>query len=161
MTSRTVTCTKQLMIIAMLSLCISFYSVISVDSRILTSEDSSAAIDRAKTEFRRAFVAVRENEAYGVDQARLGLLVERLNLIIWMIDRSERLSLRCDIQEAIAQADRAVEFSKAVISEAITLRHDTSQQISYEGVLRFAIVPLVSLLLAVGTYYGYRRWRNN
>lgn len=151
---------KLFAVTAMLSLCVSFCTTTpDVNSRVLTSEDSSAAIDKARMEFERAFVVVRETEVSGADQAQLGSLVERLNLVIWMIDRAERLSRHGDIQEAIAQADRSVEFSQAVISEAMRSTYGTSRQDNSETILRFLMPPLISLLLAVGTYNGCKRWR--
>jgi hypothetical protein len=147
------------MIAAVLTLCVSFCTTITVYSRIL-SEESVAAIDRAKMEFRKAFNIVRESEATGLDESRLRVLAERLNLIIWMIDRAERLSLHGDPQEAIAQANRSVEFSNAAVSEAVALRRHTPEQISYEWIVRFAAAALISLLPAAGTYYGYRHRRN-
>jgi len=54
-----------------------------------------------------------------------------------------------------------VEFSNAVVSEAVALRRDTPEKISYEWIVRFAGAALISLSLAAGTYYGCKHRRSS
>lgn len=65
------------------------------------------AIDRADVEFKRAIVAAREAEAAGADGDQLKVLVERLNTVLWMVDRAEQLLIRGDVEGAVAEAERS------------------------------------------------------
>lgn len=120
---------------------------------------SSEATDRANVEFARAIAAVREAEGAGAQEDQLRVLIEKLNSAVWMIDRAERLLLQGDIIEAAAQADRSVEISKGVAMEAVKLRDEASQRTYYGKTLTFGMVPVASLLVTVGSYFGWKWWR--
>lgn len=126
---------------------------------VSTLSGSSQAIDRANVEFARAIAAVREAEAAGANDDELGVLAEKLDLIVWMIDRAERLLLQGNIEGAAAQADRSIEFSRGVVLQAGQLRDKASLRTYYGKVLTFGMVPVASLLVTVGTHYGWKRWR--
>lgn len=124
-----------------------------------TLNGDSQAIDRANVEFAKAIAAVREAEAAGAEGNQLGALVERLNTVVWMIDRAESLLLQGDVQEAAAQAERSVEVSKEIVSQAAKLRDEASQRAFYGKVFAFGMTPVASLLVTVGGHYGWKRWR--
>jgi len=120
---------------------------------------SSQAVDRASSEFAKAIAAVREAEAAGADENRLSALVERLNAVVWMIDRAESLLLQGDVQAATAQAERGIEASREIVSQAAKLRDEASLRTYYGKIFTFGMVPVVSLLVTVGAHYGWKWWR--
>lgn len=123
------------------------------------SSDSSQAIDRANVGFARAIAAVREAEASGANEDQLRVLVEKLNSAVWMIDRAESLLLQGDVEAAATQADRSIEVSKGIALEAVRLRDEASLRAYYGKVFAFGMVPVASLLVTVGTHYGWKWWR--
>ena len=120
---------------------------------------SSQAVDRASSEFAKAIAAVREAEAAGADENQLSALVERLNTVVWMIDRAESLLLQGDVQGATAQAERGIEASREIVSQAAKLRDEASLRTYYGKIFTFGMVPVVSLLVTVGAHYGWKWWR--
>jgi len=120
---------------------------------------SSQAVDRASSEFAKAIAAVREAEAAGADENQLSALVERLNAVVWMIDRAESLLLQGDVQAATAQAERGIEASREIVSQAAKLRDEASLRTYYGKIFTFGMVPVVSLLVTVGAHYGWKWWR--
>jgi len=122
-------------------------------------DGSPQAIDRANVELAKAIAAVREAEAAGADGNQLGALVERLNTVVWMIDGAESILLQGDVQGATAQAERSVEASKEIASEAAKLRDEASLRTYYGKVFTFGMVPVASLLVTVGAHYGWKWWR--
>jgi len=124
-----------------------------------TLSESSQAIDTANVEFARALAAAREAEAAGADEDQLLVLIEKLNLAVWMIDRAESLLLQGDTVAAAAQADRSIEASKGIVLEAVRLRNEASLRTYYGKVFAFGMVPVASLLVTVGTHYGWKWWR--
>ena len=120
---------------------------------------SSQAADRASSEFAKAIAAVREAEAAGADENQLSALVERLNTVVWMIDRAESLLLQGDVQGATAQAERSIEASREIVSQAAKLRDEASLRTYYGKVFTFGMVPVASLLVTVGAHYGWKWWR--
>jgi len=124
-----------------------------------TLDGSPQAIDRANVELAKAIAAVREAEAAGADGNQLGALVERLNTVVWMIDRAESILLQGDVQGATAQAERSVEASKEIALQAAKLRDEASLRTYYGKVFTFGMVPVASLLVTVGAHYGWKWWR--
>jgi len=124
-----------------------------------TLSGSSQAIDTANVEFARAIAAVRAAEAAGADENQLSAFVERLNTVVWMIDRAESLLLQGDVQGATAQAERGIEASKEIVSQAAELRDEASLRTYYGKVYTFGMVPVVSLFVTVGAHCGWEWWR--
>ena len=128
-------------------------------SHILALSRSSQAIDRASAEFEGALKAVREAEAAGADEERVAVLVERLNLVLRKIDEAERLLHQGKTGEADAMAERAIDTSKRIVSEAVQLRDEASLRTFYDKIFTFAMAPVASLLVTIGVHYGWKWWR--
>jgi len=121
-------------------------------------DGGSQAIDRANVEFARALAAVREAEAAGADENQLRVLIEKLNAVVWMIDRAESLLFQGDVQGATAQAEKSIEASREIVSQAAKLRDEASLRTYYGKALTFGMVPVASLLVMAGAHYGWKRW---
>jgi len=124
-----------------------------------TSSEISQAIDKADAEFKRAFLAVREADAAGADKEKMAILVERLNSVLGMIDEAERLRVEGEIEEASAVAGRTIDISKGIVSEAFELRDEASRGTYYGKAFAFGMAPVASLVVTVGSIYGWKWWR--
>ena len=124
-----------------------------------TLDGSSQAIDTANVEFAKAIAAVREAEAAGAGEDQLGALVERLNTVALMIDRAASLLFQGDIQGATAQAERSIEASREIVSQAAKLRDEASLRTYYGRVFTFGMVQVASLLVTAGAHFGWKWWR--
>lgn len=133
-------------------------SYVITSSCIPTSTGSAQVTKEANEELKRAIIAVSEAEAAGAEERRLGVLVEQLNLVLSMIDESERSLLLGDVESATAKAQRSIEISKRAVMDAAKLRNEASQSAQYRKVLTFAVVPFVSLIVTVGVHYGWKWW---
>ncbi len=116
-------------------------------------------IDKASLEFRKAFGAVKEVEISGVQNDQLVKLVERLNLVLWMIDRSERLSRQGDPGGAASQAELSIEVSRSIVLDAVKMRRDAVNGIDSERARAAAIGGSAPLLTAIALYLGHRMLR--
>jgi len=148
-----------LALIAVLGCFASLCGTLSGAPLVSTLSGSSQAIDKADAEFKRALMAVREAEAAGADKERIAILVERLNNVVGIIDRAERLLLQGNATEADAIADQTVDISKRIVSEAIELRDEASLRTYYDKIFTFSMAPVASLLVTVGAHYGWKWWR--
>jgi len=148
-----------LAVVAMLGLLSFSFATPSGGYSASTFGGSSQAIDRADMEFKRAIMAVREAEAAGADEDRLRILVEKLNSALWMIDRAEILLLQGDVVGASAQAERSIEISREIVSDAVKLRDESVQSAYYGRVFTFGLVPVASLLVTAGAHFGWKWWR--
>jgi len=143
------------MLVALASLC----GTQNVDSHALASSGVSQAINGANAEFKGALKAVREAEAAGADKQRIATLVEQLNSVLRMIDEAESLLLQGNVTEADAMAERTIEISKRIGSDAVELRDEASLITFYDKIFTFGMAPVASLLVTVGTHYGWKWWR--
>ena len=116
-------------------------------------------MDKASLEFRKAFGAVKEAETSGVQNDQLVKLVEQLNLVLWMIDRSERLSRQGDLGGAAAQAERSIDVSRSIVLDAVKMRHDALNGIDLELVRAAAIGVSALLLMVIALRLGHRMLR--
>jgi hypothetical protein len=115
-------------------------------------------LSRAQLELGRAIVAVREAEAAGADQGRVKNLVDQLNLALSMIDTGQQLLSAGDIAGAALQAQRSIELTTKLGSDAGRLRDESAQKTYYGRIFTFAMVPVASLLLTVVAHYGWIWW---
>jgi len=150
-------CVMLLIIMAMMGILAFSHATPSVE--FSAPPGSFQAVDKASSEFAKAIAAVREAEAAGADENQLSALVERLNTVVWMIDRAESLLLQGDVQGAAAQAERGIEASREIVSQAAKLRDEASLRTYYGKVLTFGMVPVASLLVTVGAHHGWKWWR--
>jgi len=150
-----------LVFMAILGASASLRGTLNADPNALSSSSNSQAIDDANAEFKRALNAVREAEAAGADRERIAVLVERLNLVLGMMDEAKRLMLQGNNTEADAIARRTIYTSRGIISEAIELRDETSSRAYYENMFTFGMAPVASLLVTVGAHYGWKLWRRS
>jgi len=148
-----------LALMAMLGALVSLCGTLNADRDALALSGSSQAIDNASAEFKRALKAVREAEAAGADEERIAILVDRLNSVLGMMDEAERLLLQGNVTEADAIAERTIDISKRVGSEAIELRDEASMRTWYDKIFTFSMAPVASLIVTVGAHYGWKWWR--
>ncbi len=116
------------------------------------------SLSRAQLELGRAIVAVREAEAAGADQGRVKDLVNQLNLALSMIDTGQQFLSAGDIAGADLQAQRIIELTTKLGSDAGRLRDESVQKTYYGRIFTFAMVPVASLLLTVVAHYGWIWW---
>ena len=136
-----------------------FLAISTVKNPPLVVGEKSSTIDKASLEFRKAFGAVKEAEISAVQNNQLVKLVERLNLVLWMIDRSERLSRQGDLGGAAAQAERSIEVSRSIVLDAVKMRRDALTGIDSELARAAAIGISAPLLTAIALYLGHRMLR--
>jgi len=148
-----------LALMAMLGGLASLCATQDLGSHALALSGSSQAIDRANAEFKGALRAVREAEAAGADKQRIATLVEQLNSVLRMIDEAESLLLQGNVTEADAVAERTIEISKRIGTDAVELRDEASLKTFYDKIFTFSMAPVASLLVTVGTHYGWKWWR--
>ena len=118
--------------------------------------DAGDGFDVARKEFGKAVLAVREAEASGAEPIQLGLLVERLNLVVGMIGRAEQLVGRGEVEEAAVQLRRSVEVSREVVGKAAVLREEGARSTYYGRLLSFGMVPVASLLVTIISHFSWR-----
>jgi len=150
-----------LVTMAMLGALVLLCGTLNTDSDALALSGSSQAIDNANAEFKAALKAVREAEAAGADEEIIATLVERLNSVLGMMDEAEHLLVQGNSTEADAIAERTIDISKRVASEAIELRDEASIRTWYDKIFTFSMAPVASLIVTVGTHYGWRWWRKH
>jgi len=147
--------------IAMLACSASLFRTLNADRQTSAPIGSSQVIDMANNEFKSALKAVREAEAAGADASRRAILVERLNSVLGMIDEAEHMLVEGKTEEADAMAERAIDTSKRIISEAIQLRDEASLRTFYDKMFTFSMAPVASLLVTVGAHYGWKFWHRH
>lgn len=118
--------------------------------------DVGDVFDVAREEFKKAVWAVKEAEAAGAGQGPLGVLVERLNLVVWMIERSEQLVGQREVEQATAQLRRSVEISGEVVSKATQLREEGERSTYYGKLISFGVIPVASLLVTATSHFSLR-----
>ena len=148
-----------LVVMAMLGLMAFFCAMPGLGLYASALGRGTEAIDEANVEFRRAIIAVREAEAVGASEDRLRILVEKLNSALWMIDRADGLLLQGDVAGASAQAERGIEISRKIVSDAVKLRDESIQSTHYGRIFTFGLVPVASLLVTAGAHFGWKWWR--
>ena len=148
-----------LVTMAMLGALVSLCGTLNIYRNALASSGNSQAIDNASTEFKRALKAVWQAEAAGADEERIAILVDRLNSVLGMMDEAERLLVQGNSTEADAIAERTIDISKRVASEAIGLRDEASMRTWYDKIFTFSMAPVASLIVTVGAHYGWKWWR--
>ena len=148
-----------LALMAVLGALVSLRGTMNIYPNVLASSGNSQAIDDASAEFKTALNAVREAEAAGADEERIAILVDRLNSVLGMMDEAERLLLQGNVTEADAIAERTIDISKRVASEAIELRDEASMRTWYDKIFTFSMAPVASLIVTVGAHYGWKWWR--
>ncbi len=136
-----------LFIIATLSLSIAF-TLTTVNDPFQTPGRKYSAIERAHLEFRRALTEVKRAETSNVNQSQLARMVEQLNLVLWMIDRSERLTRQGDLEGSVSQAERSIEVSRTIMSDAVKII-DTIPGVGDPKMIRYAAIGVSTSLLMI------------
>lgn len=117
------------------------------------------AADEANEGMVKAIAALREAEAAGATEGELKPLVEELNSALQMIGEAERLSAAGDAVGSAAQAERSIEISSRIVSQAARLRDEASVRAYYGRVYTYVMVPVASILVTAGAHYGFRFWQ--
>jgi hypothetical protein len=118
--------------------------------------DTGDVLDVAREELGKAVWAVRAAEAAGAGQDELEVLVRRLNLAVEMIERSERLLGRGELDQATAQLQRSVEVSREVTSKATQLREEAERLAYHARLISFGMIPIASLLVTAANHFSWR-----
>ncbi len=133
----------------------------TVDTPLWITGQKSSVMDRADAEFRRAFIALKEAEASGVEKDQLAKLVDQLNLVLWMIDRAGRLSTQGDLAGAAAQAERSIEVSRSIVLDAVKMRQDVPGRLDLEKIHGAIIGVSASLSMMTALYLTNRLLRGH